>query len=140
MSLQDVIEEDQQLEQTANAVLGPSDDSSCTYPNVTSYARRIFAKFSRALFSTQGYVQRQALYACATCTGSSITEVDGTQGVDGTQTRASSGGQLAGVCLACSLHCHEGHDLYELYTKRSVPPHLPYNLHTYTTHLTCHSV
>ena len=24
----------------------------------------------------------------------------------------------AGVCLACSLHCHEGHQLYELYTKR----------------------
>lgn len=26
---------------------------------------------------------------------------------------------LAGVCLACSLNCHEGHDLVELYTKRS---------------------
>ena len=22
------------------------------------------------------------------------------------------------MCLACSLHCHDGHDLYELYTKR----------------------
>ena len=34
VSLQDVIEEDQQLEQTANAVLGGSDDSSCTYSKV----------------------------------------------------------------------------------------------------------
>lgn len=25
----------------------------------------------------------------------------------------------AGVCLACSLHCHENHDLIELYTKRN---------------------
>lgn len=24
----------------------------------------------------------------------------------------------AGVCLACSYHCHEGHELVELYTKR----------------------
>lgn len=25
----------------------------------------------------------------------------------------------AGVCLACSYHCHEGHELIELYTKRN---------------------
>lgn len=34
VSLQDVLEEDQQLEQTANAVLGDSDDSQCTYTKV----------------------------------------------------------------------------------------------------------
>ena len=34
VSLQDVVEEDQQLEQTANAVLGDSDDTKCTYPKV----------------------------------------------------------------------------------------------------------
>ena len=39
------------------------------------------------------------MYVCAKCVG---------------------GGELAGLCLACSLHCHEGHQLYELYTKRSV--------------------
>lgn len=27
--------------------------------------------------------------------------------------------ELAGVCLACSNNCHEGHDLVELYTKRN---------------------
>ena len=35
VSLQDVLEENRQLEETANAVLGPSDDSSCTYSNVS---------------------------------------------------------------------------------------------------------
>ena len=34
VSLQDVVEEDQQLEQTANAVLGDSDDTQCTYLKV----------------------------------------------------------------------------------------------------------
>lgn len=24
----------------------------------------------------------------------------------------------AAICLACSFHCHEGHELIELYTKR----------------------
>lgn len=34
LSLQDVLDEDQQLEETANAVLGDSDDSQCTYQKV----------------------------------------------------------------------------------------------------------
>ncbi|KAL5463432.1 hypothetical protein EMCRGX_G032327 [Ephydatia muelleri] len=76
VSLQDVLEESKELEKVANAVLGDSDDSCCTY--------------------SQGYVGRQALYACATCVGN----------------------EMAGICLACSLHCHDGHLLYELYTKR----------------------
>ena len=46
----------------------------------------------------QGYVKRQALYACGTC-----SPVDA---------------EPAGVCLACTLTCHDGHVLYELYTKR----------------------
>ncbi|XP_043463212.1 putative E3 ubiquitin-protein ligase UBR7 [Leptopilina heterotoma] len=73
----DVLQEENQLEEDANAVLGPADDKNCTY--------------------SQGYI-RQALYACKTC--------------------CSTGGTRAGVCLACSLHCHEGHELIELYTKR----------------------
>jgi E3 ubiquitin-protein ligase UBR7 len=47
----------------------------------------------------QGYVKRQALYACLTCTG-------------GDRARA-------GVCLACTYACHSDHDLVELYTKRN---------------------
>ncbi|KAI9528218.1 hypothetical protein NQZ68_021859 [Dissostichus eleginoides] len=79
LSLVDVLEEDEELEEEASAVLAGSDSDHCSYP--------------------QGYVKRQALYACSSCT--------------------PKGGEAAGVCLACSYKCHEGHDLYELYTKRS---------------------
>ena len=53
--------------------------------------------------SLQGYVPRQALYACDTCTGPAEMP--------------------AGICLACSYECHEGHQLHELYTKRYVTLH-----------------
>uniref|UniRef100_A0A3Q3WXP0 Putative E3 ubiquitin-protein ligase UBR7 n=1 Tax=Mola mola TaxID=94237 RepID=A0A3Q3WXP0_MOLML len=79
VSLVDVLEEDEELEEEASAVLAGSDSDHCSYP--------------------QGYVKRQALYACSTCT--------------------PKGGEPAGVCLACSYKCHEGHDLFELYTKRN---------------------
>ncbi|PWA23269.1 hypothetical protein CCH79_00020575 [Gambusia affinis] len=79
VSLVDVLEEDEELEEEASAVLAGSDSDHCSYP--------------------QGYVKRQALYACNTCT--------------------PQGGEAAGVCLACSYTCHEGHDLFELYTKRN---------------------
>lgn len=49
-----------------------------------------------------GYMKRQPLYACLTC----IVEAK----EDFTKS--------AGVCLACSYHCHDGHNLIELYTKR----------------------
>ncbi|XP_004225746.2 putative E3 ubiquitin-protein ligase UBR7 [Ciona intestinalis] len=78
LSLQDIIAEDDELEETASAVLGGSDDKECTY--------------------THGYVQRQAIYACSTC---------------------GTGDEEAGICLACSLECHNSHELYELYTKRN---------------------
>jgi len=76
LSMVDVLNEQARLEEHADAVLGDSDAKNCTYP--------------------KGYLSRQAIYACATCTP------------DGN----------AGVCLACSYACHEGHDLYEIYTKR----------------------
>ncbi|XP_060908841.1 putative E3 ubiquitin-protein ligase UBR7 isoform X1 [Labrus mixtus] len=79
VSLVDVLKEDEELEEEASAVLAGSDSDHCSYP--------------------QGYVKRQAVYACHTCT--------------------PGGGEAAGVCLACSYKCHEGHDLYELYTKRN---------------------
>ena len=113
VSLQDVLEENQQLEETANAVLGPSDDSSCTYPKAScsrsSHVLRSLFLSAHTNTHTQGYVDRQAIYACATCSKAAPFP-------------SSEGGEeekLAGVCLACSLHCHEDHDLYELYTKRS---------------------
>ncbi|XP_066586992.1 putative E3 ubiquitin-protein ligase UBR7 [Prorops nasuta] len=75
ITMLDVLQEENQLEEDANAVLGASDDKNCTY--------------------SKGYI-RQALYACKTCCQK----------------------ERAGVCLACSFHCHEGHELVELYTKR----------------------
>ena len=75
-------------------------------------------------------MDRQALYACATCTGAKgALQGSGEVGGEGRKgTPLGSGevggegrkGTLAGICLACSLHCHEDHDLYELYTKRSI--------------------
>uniref|UniRef100_W5L590 Ubiquitin protein ligase E3 component n-recognin 7 n=1 Tax=Astyanax mexicanus TaxID=7994 RepID=W5L590_ASTMX len=47
----------------------------------------------------QGYMKRQAVFACNTCR---------TEGMEPT-----------GVCLACANHCHDGHDIFELYTKRN---------------------
>ncbi|XP_037493885.1 putative E3 ubiquitin-protein ligase UBR7 isoform X2 [Jatropha curcas] len=44
-----------------------------------------------------GYMKRQAIFSCLTCTP------------DGN----------AGVCTACSLSCHDGHEVVELWTKRN---------------------
>ncbi|KAG0450743.1 hypothetical protein HPP92_026542 [Vanilla planifolia] len=44
-----------------------------------------------------GYMKRQAVFSCLTC---------------------SPGGN-AGVCTACSLACHDGHEVVELWTKRN---------------------
>ncbi|KAF8412121.1 hypothetical protein HHK36_000077 [Tetracentron sinense] len=45
----------------------------------------------------KGYMRRQAIFSCLTCT---------------------PGGD-AGVCTACSLSCHDGHEIVELWTKRN---------------------
>ncbi|KAL5727027.1 RING-type E3 ubiquitin transferase [Ranunculus cassubicifolius] len=46
---------------------------------------------------TNGYMKRQAIFSCITCIP------------DGN----------AGVCTACSLSCHDGHEIVELWTKRN---------------------
>lgn len=48
-------------------------------------------------------MKRQALYACVTC----VPEAK------------NNPKKRAGVCLACTYKCHDGHDLIELYTKRN---------------------
>lgn len=78
VTMLDVLQEENRLEEDAFAVLGASDDKNCTY--------------------SKGYI-RQALYACKTCCPL------------GNKVRAA-------ICLGCSFHCHEGHELVELYTKR----------------------
>jgi len=77
VTMVDVLQDEQDLEDDANAVLGGADDKNCTY--------------------SQGYMARQPLYACLTC---------------------CPGSAAAGVCLACSYSCHDGHEIVELYTKR----------------------
>ncbi|KAJ9173723.1 hypothetical protein P3X46_016832 [Hevea brasiliensis] len=61
----------------ADLVLGGDEGKECTY--------------------TMGYMKRQAIFSCLTCTP------------DGS----------AGVCTACSLSCHDGHEIVELWTKRN---------------------
>ena len=72
--------------------------------------RGVVGHYIDRCINVQGYVYRQALYACATC--SSVDDDGGGAG------RRQSQSEPGGVCLACSLHCHDGHTLYELYTKR----------------------
>lgn len=46
---------------------------------------------------SKGYLKRQAIFSCLTCTPEGN----------------------AGFCTACSLSCHEGHEIVELWTKRN---------------------
>ncbi|XP_043192753.1 putative E3 ubiquitin-protein ligase UBR7 isoform X2 [Amphibalanus amphitrite] len=78
VTMLDVLQEEEELDEDAAAVLGNTDDKHCSYD--------------------QGYMKRQPLYSCLTC---------------------SDKDRPAGVCLACSYHCHEAHELVELYTKRN---------------------
>ncbi|CAN0840972.1 Putative E3 ubiquitin-protein ligase UBR7 [Linum grandiflorum] len=61
----------------ADLVLGGDEGKDCTY--------------------NLGYVKRQAIFSCLTCTPEGN----------------------AGVCTACSLSCHDGHEIVELWTKRN---------------------
>ncbi|TKR93565.1 hypothetical protein L596_007992 [Steinernema carpocapsae] len=47
----------------------------------------------------EGNKKRQAIYSCVTC--------------------RTDDSKPAGICYGCSIHCHDGHDLVELYTKRN---------------------
>lgn len=83
ITMLDVLEQEKEQEEEYAAVLGGSDEKSCTY--------------------ILGKVQRQALYSCLTCCPEAVGNLE----------------KCAGVCLACSLSCHDGHELIELYTKRN---------------------
>ncbi|RVE57246.1 hypothetical protein OJAV_G00214090 [Oryzias javanicus] len=69
---------DEELEH-ALCVLAGSDPENCSY--------------------SRGYVKRQAVFACNTCTPDAT--------------------EPAGICLACVNKCHDGHDIFELFTKRN---------------------
>ncbi|XP_075963818.1 putative E3 ubiquitin-protein ligase UBR7 [Anarhichas minor] len=74
----DILSNEEELEK-ALCVLAGSDPENCSY--------------------SRGYVKRQAVFACNTCTPNAA--------------------EPAGVCLACANKCHDGHDIFELYTKRN---------------------
>ncbi|KAK2826070.1 hypothetical protein Q5P01_020284 [Channa striata] len=76
--LDDSVANEEELEK-ALCVLAGSDPEHCSY--------------------SRGYVKRQAVFACNTCTPSDA--------------------EPAGICLACANKCHDGHDIFELYTKRN---------------------
>ncbi|CAI5463500.1 unnamed protein product [Closterium sp. Yama58-4] len=99
----------EEIVEEAFAVLGADDPDKCTYD--------------------MGYRKRQALYSCLTCvpppkiqTPSKGTEEGGAG--SGGSSRAdlrdilSGDWKPAGICTSCSLKCHDGHELVELYTKR----------------------
>jgi len=81
VTMLDVLQDEQEMEENANAVLGAASETVCSHPS--------------------GYMTRQPLYACSTCSPPSCPDF-----------------KPGGICLACSYHCHEGHTLVELYTKR----------------------
>ncbi|KAK4886651.1 hypothetical protein RN001_002922 [Aquatica leii] len=83
VTLGEVLQDEQQMIDDANAVLGAIDDKKCTY--------------------SEGYMKRQALYSCLTCIPDARHDAL----------------KAAGICLGCCYHCHEGHELVELYTKRN---------------------
>jgi len=85
VTMVDVLQDENDLEEDARAVLGGADDRNCTYNNAQS----------------NGYLKRQALYACLTCSVPNDPSF-----------------KPAGICLACSYACHNDHTLVELYTKR----------------------
>jgi len=86
VTMLDVLQDENDLEEDARAVLGSADDRNCTYSDAQS----------------NGYLKRQALYACLTCSVPNDPNFC-----------------PAGICLACSYACHNDHTLVELYTKRN---------------------
>ncbi|CAI4221226.1 unnamed protein product [Auanema sp. JU1783] len=79
VTLQDIIDSEEELNERAKLLFGGSDIKVCTYP--------------------EGYKPRQAVFTCLTC---------------------APPPKSAAVCFGCSLNCHEGHLLIELYTKRNI--------------------
>ncbi|GMT28423.1 hypothetical protein PFISCL1PPCAC_19720, partial [Pristionchus fissidentatus] len=76
------------------------EEEEASFSEIQKYedeARRLLAaQDENSCTYAEGYKPRQALYSCRTC--------------------VPTGG--AGVCFGCSMNCHDGHDLVELYTKR----------------------
>jgi E3 ubiquitin-protein ligase UBR7 len=97
-SLQELMTEERKQYETANAVLGASDATNCSYAN--------------------GYIYRQALFCCVTCMKEAIKEEETTTTTTTTD-KLNKKDFRHGFCLACSYSCHANHEVLELYTKRN---------------------
>ena len=84
VTMLDVLQDEEALEVDAKAVLGNADDNNCSY-------------------HSGGYMKRQALYACLTCSVPLLPDF-----------------KPAALCLGCTYHCHPNHEIVELYTKRQI--------------------
>ncbi|KAI9500941.1 hypothetical protein GGI25_005398 [Coemansia spiralis] len=71
-------------------------------------------KFDECTFD-RGYI-RQPLYACLTCTRPPAEYNSSLDNADDTAKHAT---QPAGMCYSCSIECHAGHEVVELFTKRN---------------------
>ena len=92
--LEQIDDEEAELDRE-RALYGNCDTDTCTYSQVNS--NKISMK--RNSFCKQGYVKRQALFVCITC-------------------YKNGNEQFAGICAACAYHCHQNHEVNELYTRR----------------------
>lgn len=89
----------------------PLEETSITMVDILAHENELEEEYAAVLGASddkcctynKGPVKRQALYSCLTCNPDSVDNLD----------------KCAGICLACSLHCHENHELVELYTKRN---------------------
>ena len=77
VTIGEYLDEVEKREREADLVLGIDEGTECTFD--------------------KGYMKRQALFSCLTCTPEGN----------------------AGVCTTCSFICHEGHQIVELWTKRN---------------------
>lgn len=110
ISISEYLAEFDEMERDYETVLAGSDDKFCTYSKVRKlpYDSCGIYKFRNTTailirIYIQGYIKRQALFACLSCTPEARTDAK----------------KRAGICLACSYSCHIGHDLIELHTKRT---------------------
>ncbi|KAJ2565382.1 hypothetical protein GGH95_004502 [Coemansia sp. RSA 1836] len=72
-------------------------------------------KFDECTYD-KGYI-RQPLYACLTCTRPPPKyRQDVTS--SGTEDQLAAATDPAGMCYSCSIECHAGHEIIELFTKR----------------------
>ncbi|OAF71440.1 hypothetical protein A3Q56_00786 [Intoshia linei] len=105
-SIKDGLEPTPEISQTRSDSVKNDDDSVSMldviryHENIDEKTNSLVGEDEKRCSYKQGYMHRQLVYSCVTC-------------------QSGNDNDLAGICFSCSLNCHDGHDLYELYTKRN---------------------